>query len=320
MDREARQDTEVAWPESADEIFASDQTVALAQTTPARGVTLAPVTNFGVRDRDAATMAALNTSIGLWKKLPALKERPDVAVAYHTREHGFTTRSEYVLVQGTASLGALEDRDWIDRHLRDWERLAGPRDVGPIWEWWLRYYHWRVPIEIAVRRVTVWPDLACRGAPRIYGEPPADPPPAQRPPRRGKAPRLNQVRAAKLAARLPYVLLGWVGGDGLPVAIPAEVAGAQRDGVILKAASGLVPPGARRAALVAHAFTRHGYGQNQRKYTGWLEVDESGTRLLYAPHTKRGYYLPSFAFRLAAGAATRLGYYRARRSGLLVGV
>lgn len=306
-----------AWPDSADEIFDCDQTVALAKTTPAAGVTLSPLTNFALRDRGEARMTPLNSSIGMWKKLETLRKRPHVAVAYHTRDHGFTGRPEYVLVQGTASLSPLEDSGWLDRHRDSWERFAGPRDVGPLWERWLRYYHWRVAIEIAVRRVMVWPDLSCRGPAEIHGEGLPAPPAPQRPPKHGVGPRINHVRAARAARRLPHVLLGWVGGDGLPVVARVEVAGSESGGIVLAAAPGLVPPGGRRAGLLAHSFTAHGYGQNQRRYTGWLESDGTGTRLLYAPHTGRGYNLPAFAFKLAAGPATWRGYRQARRAGLL---
>jgi hypothetical protein len=306
-----------SWPDDVDEIFDGDQTVVLAQATPAAGVTLAPLSNFAVRDRKSATLSAFNTSIGLWKKLENLQKRPQVAIAYHTRQHGRSRRPEYVLVQGIASLPPFEDRSWIDRHRDSWERVAGPRDLGRLWEWWLRYYHWRVPIEVAVRRVVVWSDLGCRGTPAVYGETIPDPPEPQRPPRRGKGPRVNPARLAQAAVKLPYVLLGWIGGDGLPVVVPVEAWGLEKAGVVMKATAGLVPPGGRRAGLVAHTFTAHGYGQNQRKYTGWLEARASDGHFVYAPHTARGYYLPSFAFKPAAGLATRRGYHQARRGGLL---
>lgn len=308
--------TAVAWPDTADEIFASDQTVALARVTPAGGVTLTPLTNFAVRDRDRAALSSVNTSIGIWKKLVGLQQRPHVALAYHTRRHSFTTRPEYVLVQGTASVPRLDDPGWIDRHRPNWERFAGPRDVGR-WEWWLRHYHWRVPIDIAVERVTVWPDLACRGAPEVHGRPPGEPPASQRPPGKGRGPRLNHGRAARISSKLPHVLLGWVGSDDLPVVVPVTVEGVEAGGILLRAGSGLVPAGSRRAGLLAHRFSRHSYGQRQRKYTGWLEVDAGGERLLYRPHTKHGYDLPRFAFKLAAGAGTQLGYYDGRRKGIL---
>ena len=112
--------------------------------TPARGVSITPVTNFGLRDRDARTLSPVNSSIGLWKKLERLQANPQIALSYHTRTHGENTRAEYVLVQGDAALSPLDDRGWIENHREAWERMAGPRDVGRLWERWLRIYHWRV--------------------------------------------------------------------------------------------------------------------------------------------------------------------------------
>src|SRR5918999_5476397 len=94
----------VAWPDGADEVIGGDQVVALASVTPAKGVVLTPLTNFGLRDRAAGTLTAVNTSIGIWKKLERMRRNPRIALAYHTRAHGFSNRPEFVLVQGTATL------------------------------------------------------------------------------------------------------------------------------------------------------------------------------------------------------------------------
>jgi len=303
-----------AWPESAEEVFDGDQTVVLAHITPAQGVTLAPLTNFAVRDRARGVIAALNSSIGFWPRFQALGQRPQVAVVYHTRQHASTRRPEYVLAQGLAGAAPLSDQSWLPQHRQAWERKAGPRDVG-IWEPWLRYYHWRVPIEIAVERTIIWPDLSCRGAPTVYGRPVPEPPAAQQPPRGGIEPRIRHRLETWLAGRLPHILLGWSGSDGLPVVVPVQIAGVAPEGIILSAQPGLVPSGGRRAGLLAHSFTEYGFGQLQRKYTGWLSTD--GQRLLYAPHTVRGYWLPSWGYKLVAGAVTRRGYRQARRAGLL---
>jgi hypothetical protein len=113
------------------------------------------------------------------------------------------------------------------------------------------------------------------------------------------------------------VLLGWIGTDGFPLAVPVEVAGTDERGILLDGPEGLVPPGGRRAGLTAHWF--HGYGQNQRKYTGWLEAEPDHRRLLYAPHTEASYRFPSSktVFRLVSGGATRLGLRGARRAGFV---
>src|SRR5262249_40053555 len=137
------------------------------------------------------------------------------------------------------------------------------------------------------------------------------PPAPQKAPRLGTAPRIDAGRTASAAARLPHVLLGWVGADGFPIAVPVAIEGAGEAGGGLRTAPGLVPAGGRRAALTAHGFSAGAVGQVQRKHTGWLEAD--GDHLLYAPHTQSNYRLPTsrFVHRLALGAATRAGAIQA---------
>jgi hypothetical protein len=310
----------VSWPDAVDEIIGGDQAVALAQPTPAGGVVVTPLTNFGIRDREAGRLTPLSSSIGMWRKLERMQRNPRVAVAYHSRRHSFTSRPEYVLVQGRASFSSLADRgEWIEANREQWERFIGPRDVG-IWERWARVYHWRVGIEIAVERIVVWPGPDCRGAPQTYGAAlPEDPPPAQRRPAKGTGPRVNHRRAARRARRRPHVLLGWLGADGLPIAIPVEVAGTEQDGVLLDAPAGLVPPGGRRAGLLAHSFGHYTFGQHKHQHTGWLEAEAGSPRVLYAPHTHNGYWLPEseLLYRIGSGFVTRRGFRAGRRAGFL---
>jgi hypothetical protein len=295
--------------------------VTFAHITPLQGVVLTPLTNTGLCDRKAGTLTPASSSVGMWKKLKRITEEPRVAVAYHTREHGFAKCPEYVLVQGTASLTPFEDRSWVENHLENWERFSGKRNVGPIGERWLSAYHWRVGIELAVDRVIVWPDLGCRGEPEIYGEAlSTQPPKPQRPPRNGTGPRINHRRAAKRASRLPNLLLAWVSGDGFPMVVPVEIAGTEKRGVILELPPGVaVPSGGRRAALTAHSFARYTFGQNQRKHTGWMVPDPGKRRVLYAPHTEAGYWLPEsrLLYRIGSGFLTRRGLREARRAGVI---
>jgi hypothetical protein len=311
----------VPWPERVDPILGGDQVVTFAHVTPLQGVVLTPLTNTGLCDREAGTLAPVSSSVGMWKKLKRITEEPRVAVAYHTREHGFAVRPEYVLVQGMASLTPIDDRSWVENHLKNWERFSGPRNVGPIGERWLSAYHWRVGIEIAVERVIVWPDLACRGEPEIYGKAlPAQTPKPQRPPRNGTGPRINYRRAAKRAARLPNLLLAWVARDGFPMIVPVGIAGTEKQGVILELPPGVaVPPGGRRAGLTAHSFARYTFGQNQRKHTGWMIPDPVKRSVLYAPHTEAGYWLPEsrLLYRIGSGFLTRRGLREARQAGFI---
>jgi hypothetical protein len=305
------------WPDSADEILASDQVVALAYTTPANGVILTPLTNFGLRDRDAGTLRTINSSVAAWRKLDRIRRSPKVALAYHTRRHGFSDRPEYVLVQGTATLSEPV-ADYPRSIAETWERFGGPVDAGRFWHWWLKAMDLRVEIRIAVERVIVWPDLACDGTPEIHGTPVRAEPPEQKPPAKGTGPRIDHRRAARRAGKLANVLLGWVGADGFPVVVPVAVDGARDTGIFLDAPAGLVPRGGRRAGVLAHEFARYTAGQHQRRHSGWLEATAGERKLLYAPHTEHGYKMPAsmFVFRLTSGAGTRLWMRGARRAGI----
>jgi hypothetical protein len=306
----------VSWPDDLDEIIDGDHAVGLAYVTPARGVVVAPVSNFGIHDR-AAGIVTVNSSVGAWKKLDRIRRNPHVALAFHTRAHATHNRPEYVLVQGRARLAAPV-ADYPGSVLENWERLEPWRDINPLWKRWMRVYALRVEIRIEVERVVVWPTLDCQAAPTVFGAPfPAEAPPPQAPPAKGTAPRVNLVRAARQAARLPSVLLGWVGADDLPMVIATDVRLPGERGIEIGIPRDLVPRGGRRAALTAHWFSRGVVGQRQNIYTGWLEVSPDGTVATYAPHTRAAYRLPNsrFVYRIVAGLFTRIGRRRARRAG-----
>jgi hypothetical protein len=309
------------WPDEVDEIITSDQALTFGYLTPAKGVVLSPLTNFAIRDRGAAVMSNGNSSVGAWKKLARLQESPNVAMAFHTRVHGFSARPEYVLVHGRASVSWPPPHDYVDTISESLERFGGVSGTeGRIWKWWMRDFMWRVPIDVAVERVVVWPDQTCTGTPSVYGLPwPSQPPPAQPPPRNGMGPRVNHRRAARRAQRLPHVLLGWAGTDGFPVIAPVRVDRADRDGILLSAPPGLLPPADRRAGFTSHKFSRYTWGQTLRKYTGWLDVNAESSEVRYAPHTQRGYAFPAskLLFTVVAGAGTRLGVLQSRRAGFL---
>jgi hypothetical protein len=304
------------WADDVDEVLSADQAIMLATVTPAKGVVLMPVTNFAVRDRDAGTLTAANSSVGVSKKLERIRRDPRVALAYHTREHAFAPpRPEYVLVQGLATLSDPDPR-YMDSIREQFELYAGGNPKGGLlWDRWLRGWHLRVGIALDVKRAMVWPDLACTGEPHVHGAPPPAAPTAQEPPRNGTAPRLDHRKAARKAARRPHVLLGWVGSDGFPVVVPVEIEGADDRGIRLRAPEAAVPPGGRRAGLTAHWFGDYNIGQDQQIHTGWMEA-EGGT-VVYAPHTQAGYRLPEsrLAYRVIGGGATLLGQRAARRRG-----
>jgi hypothetical protein len=223
-----------------------------------------------------------------------------------------------VLVQGRGSLTPVGERDWIERHRDEWVRFAGALPGNRFTEWWLREYHWRVGVQLDIVRVLSWPDLACDGEPAISGAPPPGAPPPQKPPAKGTGPRLPHEKAARRAAGLPHVLLGWVGGDGFPVVVPVEVLGSEEGGIRLQAPKAMLPDGGRRAGLLAHDFARHAVGQNLAKHTGWLEPAGDGTAV-YAPHTTAGYHMPAsrLLFKTASAVVTKWRARQARREGFI---
>jgi hypothetical protein len=320
------------WPEATEEIVAGDQTIMLATVTPAAGVVMLPVTNFVLRDRETATLCVVNTSVGVGRKIERVRANPRVALVYHAREHGLSERPGYALLQGTATITDPDPRyldslfERADRELAQLRATPGGSEQyyadalghyvrtlraeiprGRLWDWWLRDWHRRVGIDVAVERAIAWPDLGCRGGAEVFGAPPAPEPAPQRTPAKGAGPRIDPLRAARLAGRLPHALLGWVGADGFPVAVAAEVAGADERGILLSVGDGLVPPGGRRAGFTAHWFGRNDAGLRQSVHTGWLEAEPGSGRVLYAPHTEASFSVPRsrLAFWIAAGAGTR---------------
>jgi general stress protein 26 len=304
-----------AWPDEVEEILASDQVVMLGSVTPAGGVVLTPVTNFAARDRAAGTVT-VNSSIAASRKLERIARHPQVALAFHTRTHSLTTRPEYVLLQGNATISdPIPDYPTTIRD--NWERFAG-RLEGRAWRWWMGPYFTRVDITVTAHRISVWPDLTCRDPVTIHGTPPtSQSPPSQQPPPKGTDPRLDVERATRRAARLPHTMVGWVDADGYPFVVPVEVGNAQTHGITLHTARPLLPPGERRAGLTAHAFTRHVVGQHQRIHTGWLRTDPDLNQATYAPHTAFGYHMPPsrLFYRLSVGIAVRHWNRRSQRNG-----
>lgn len=308
------------WSDEVDEILAGDLAVMLADVTPAHGVVLTPVTNFGLRDRNAGTVTLLS-SLGAWRKLARMRRNPKVALVFHTRRHGDASGSRYVLVQGDATFATHPDRAWLESIDANWQRFMGPRDRGLPWEWWTRVYQWeRIGVDVAVHRVITWPDLGCRGTADVHGRELSEfGVAAQKPPARGTGPRIDTARAARRIRRLPNVLLGWTGADGYPFVIPVTDVRQVDGGLSVSTAERLVPPGGRRAGLTAHWFSARVLGQEQRVHTGWLQAGLGGPGALYAPHTEIGYRLPpsKLLYRVLVGGMAQYGLYRAQRSGFL---
>jgi general stress protein 26 len=298
----------VSWSTELDGVLAGDQVVGVASITPARGVVIAPMTNFAVHDRQAGVVK-VNSSVGASKKIERMRRNPHVAVAFHSRDHSTADGQQYVLVQGIATVSAPVP-DFPSTIGDRWDDKDGAPPSG-LWGRWLRSYYTRVPIEIAVERIISWPDLSAGGAPEAHGAPWPTSAASQAPPLGGTDARIDCARVARAVRSLPHLLLGWVADDGLPMVVPAQLLDADDGGVRLSTAGPVLPPGQRRAGLTAHSFSRHGqgeHGDHQRLLTGWVEVDSPYTAT-YRPHTSAGFRMPpsTSVYRLLVGFAARRG-------------
>jgi hypothetical protein len=265
----------VQWPDPIDDVIGGDLTAALAYATPAGGAVATAVAPIGLRDRDQGTVS-FTTSLGFGRKLQRIESDPRVALAYHAREHGHSTSSRYVLVQGDATVVKEPDPDYLEFIGEQATPFLGPPRRGLFWDRWLSaYYSDRVPVHVRVRRIVSWPDLSCAGEPGIHG---ADLPDAaaepQEPPAKGTGPRLDAAKAGRSLAKLAHQVVAFRGADGYPVVLPIRVlAGASDAGAVRfrTAAEGLIPPGGRRAGLLAHEYRAKLVGLAARQHTGWLE-------------------------------------------------
>jgi hypothetical protein len=306
----------VIWSDAIDAVMAGDLTAAAAYVTPAGGTVVTGVAPCGMRDRGGGTVG-FTTSLGFAKKLERIVTDPHVALAYHSREHGFASSSEFVLVQGTAAVDLAPSRDRLEAFQPSALRFLGDVKQGPVWDRLLHaYYYERVFVDIAAERVVAWPDLAAGGAATVHGSPlPAMPDP-QAAPKNGTAPRVEMGKAAGQVSSLPHRVLAYRGSDGFPVVVPVEFAGHDASGFRLITAPGLLPPGGRRAGLLAHAYRPQLIGLATRSFTGWLDVSADGT-VLYAPHTSVGFAAPpnKHALLIVNGLLAHAGLWRARRHG-----
>jgi hypothetical protein len=302
------------WSDEVDEILDGDLVAGLAYLTPARGVVISPIAPLGLRDRERATVT-VTTSLALWRKLDRIRRRPGVAMAYHTRRLGQTSRPGFVLVQGKASFSTAPDRQWLESITPQVERDLGPRKTGLTGRLLHTYYWERVGIEIAVERVIAWAQTDASGEPEVFGSPRPGPAPPQKPPGGGTGARVKVERVARAVERHPDTLLGWCGADELPEVVPVLSAETADSEIRLQVPAGSVPPGGRRAGLTSHAFNERMLGQDQRIHTGWLEGGDGAVR--YAPHTRSGYRLPNSELAYTLACATLPVRMRtARKKGL----
>jgi hypothetical protein len=281
-------DVPASWPDDVDEILRGDLVAALAYVTPAGGAVATTVAPCGLVDRERGTVS-FTTSLGFGRKLERLVRDPSTALAFHTREHGFARTPGHVLVQGRSTVQLRVTPARVAEVTAHAERFLGPIRRGPVWDRLLHeYYADRVVVDVAVQRVTTWPDPAAFGDPAVVGPPWPGPPPPQRPPKGGAGPRVEIGRTFLRVTALPHVVLAYRGADRLPVVVPVTVVGRDGGGLHVR---GPLPPGRRRAGLLAHGFRPGLVGLRTRVLTGWLVCDDAGGGR-YAPHTSAGVYAP----------------------------
>jgi hypothetical protein len=274
------------------------------------------VAPMGDRDRDAGVLG-FTTSLGFARKLDRIIRDPRVALAYHAREHGFSASPAFVLVQGRAAVDITPSPERLRALIPRVQPFLGPPKRGPVWDRLLReYYYERVFVDITIERVMTWPDLSASGDPLVSGAAWPGPPDPQQPPGGGTGPRVDVDRTAGRIAALPHRVLAYRGPDGFPVVVPVEFGGHDRRGLRLVAARGLLPPGGRRAGLLAHAYRPQLIGLSTRAFTGWLDVSADGGAV-YAPHTSRGFVAPprKNVLLVSNGLLAKAGLWRARRNG-----
>src|SRR5947207_15386520 len=100
------------WPDDVDDVIRGDLTCGVAYVPPAGGAVVTAIAPIGLRDRDAGSLT-FTTSLGFGRKLERLRREPRMTLAYHAREHGFSERPEYVLVQGRATIVEAPDREYL---------------------------------------------------------------------------------------------------------------------------------------------------------------------------------------------------------------
>ena len=108
--------------------------------------------------------------------------------------------------------------------------------------------------------------------------------------------------------------MSYKGADGYPMVLPVEIRAAEADGLRLHSAVAL-PPGGRRAGLLAHRYNAQLIGLATRLHTGWMTVVDDPTVALYAPHTESGFKAPGnkTLLLLGNGYLARRGLKKAQR-------
>src|SRR6266851_1738038 len=207
----------VRWSDDVHEVITGDITAAVAYITPAGGAVVTAVAPCGIERRDQGVVG-FTTSLGFGKKLERIVRDPHVALAYHSREHGFSVNQAFVLAQGIASVDLTPSRARLEALSPQVGRYLGEPKRGAVWDRLLReYYQERVFVDIGVERMVSWPGLDAHGDPEVTGAAWPGPPAPQAPPKNGMGPRVDVDKAAGRIATLPHRVLAYRGADGFPV-------------------------------------------------------------------------------------------------------
>jgi hypothetical protein len=306
----------IRWPDAVDDVIRGDITAAAAYITPAGGAVVTAVAPCGIGQRDTGVVG-FTTSLGFGKKLERIIRDPHVALAYHARDHGFSASLGFALVQGRASVDLRPSRERLEALVPQAERYLGNVRQGPVWDRLLHeYYYERVFVDIAVWRVAAWPELSAARDRQVTGAAWPGPAEPQSPPKNGTGPRVDVAKAAGRVAMLAHRVLAYRGADGYPVVVPVQMAGHDEAGLRLVVPGGLLPPGGRRAGLLAHAYRPQLVGLSTRTFTGWLKVSADGAAV-YAPHTSRGFAAPprKTLLLVSNGLMAKYGMWQARHQG-----
>jgi hypothetical protein len=241
-------------------------------------------------DETEATVT-FSSPVGMCGKLARLVENPRCALAFFSRDHGLGSAPGFVLVQGIAEVQREASPEFIAALHTAWPRFLPPiPDSG-----WKRrlgrgYYDWRVPVRIRAERVIHWPSgwpdpgLGPPGAPSL-GPAPAP----QQPPARGVATRVPGRRWRKQFERSPHRLIGYVGGDRLPVVVPVTASATDAG---LDVVHPDLPPGGRRAGYFGFWFENQLAGQGGLMATGWLDGSDGDGHRTYSIHTSTAFNVP----------------------------
>src|SRR5690606_33952913 len=127
----------------------------------------------------------------------------------------FARPEDYVLAQGDAVVDMRPSPRRLDDVIKASDRFFGRGKSGRAWDWLLHEYRRaRVCVDVDVRRMTSWPDLAAYGPREVTGPAWPDAPAEQRAPENGTAPRVDVAKLSRKINPLPYRLLAYRGADG----------------------------------------------------------------------------------------------------------